>query len=256
MSYPRIDDALSREVLDTLRVSGSDDVETVTAAFRAWLPGGSTAKWRAVDAGADPPGADPTTALERRLDGSLESWSCWPHCTGLGAVLASRGHEVRIAVEHMRMGPNVAPVDYHSVLVVDGALLDPFLGPSAPVPAGGDVTRPDAWAAWVPGLRPDHLGNRGGTANYRYRLLADHLDQLDVRAFCAISATHTGVGRGRRAHWVRDARLWSVREDDDGESALRVSSGTSPFAQRRAVVARGSFEELMTRLDEVGGETS
>lgn len=250
MTYPSIDPALASEVLRAIGVSEAADVEPVVAAFRGWMPAGSTAKWSAVDRGDDPPGADPEYALIARLEGSYESWSCWPFCTGLGAVLASQGHDVRIAVEHLRSGAQVPLVDFHSVLVVDGALVDAFLGPSAPVAAGHDVTRADAWASWVPGVRPDHLGTRGGSSIFRYRQLADHLDERDVRAFLAISATHTGVGRRRTAHWLRDDRLWFVREDDDGTSALRVTAGgVSPFVQTRLVVATGPFDELMAQID-------
>ena len=251
-SYPHIDEALVGDVLHVLGVDRSVGVETLTAAFRGWLPAGSTAKWLAVDEGASPPGFDPRTALEARLDGSLESWSCWPFCTGLGAILSALGHDVRIAVEHLRTGHNVPLVDYHSVLVVGGSLLDPFLGPSAPVAPGEDVVRPDAWASWVPGPRPDHLGARGGSTPFRYRQLADHLDRRDVQAFCAVSATHTGVGRRRTAHWLRDGRLWFVGEADagGGTAELRVTEGTSPFESRRRVVGTGRFEELRAQIDE------
>ena len=252
MTYPLVDDGLAAEVLCALGVSSADGVEAVAAAFRAWLPAGSTAKWQAVDRGEIPPGADPRTALEARLAGSAESWSCWPVCTGLGGVLAAFGHDVRIAAEHMRGGQHVPVVDYHSVLVVDGCLVDAYLGPSAPIAPGADVTRPDAWGAWVPGVRPDHLGVRGGSSLFRYRQLADHLDRRDVEAFCAISETHTGVGRRRTVHLLRHGQLWFVREDEAGGAELRVAEGASPFEQRRRVVATGPFEELRARL--LGGD--
>src|SRR3546814_4484905 len=87
-------------------------------------PGSPPARRRSgwVDAGRVPPGAQPSEALEARLAGSLESWSCWVFCTGLGALLASAGHDVRIAVEHHRTESIVA---FHSVLLVDGQMLDP-----------------------------------------------------------------------------------------------------------------------------------
>lgn len=232
VAYPTIDDGLADDVFRRLGVTRSSSTEAIVDAFRGWLPAGSTAKWAAVDRGDDPPGADPHEAVEARLAGSLESWACWPYCTALGGLLRSAGRDVRIAVEHLRAGAQVPLVDYHSVLVVDGALVDAFLGPSAPVAPGEDVTRPDGWGAWVPGLRPDHL------------------DERDVRSFLAISSTHTGVGRRRTAHWLRDGRLWFVREDDDGTAALRVTSGgPSPFTQTRPVVATGRFEDLVARID-------
>ena len=248
-----MDGALAEDVLAAIGADPGDDVETIVHRFRSWLPAGSTAKWDAVDAGAIPPGADPRTALEARLDGSAASWSCWPFCTGLGAVLAAVGHDVRIAVEHLRAGWQAPLVDYHSVLVVDGALVDAYLGPSAPVPPGHDVTRPDAWAAWVPGDRPDHLGVRAGSTTYRYRLLADHLDRRDVEAFCAISVTHTGVGRRRTVHLIRDERLWFVREDDTGRAELRATEGADPFRQHRRIVATGSYEVLRDQLLDPAG---
>ncbi len=242
--YPAIAPVLAAEVLDAIGSDSSASVESVTDAFRSWLPGGSTAKWRAVDAGNDPPGADPAEALEARLAGAIDAWSCWPLCTGLGAVLASMGHHVRVAVEHRRDGRNMAPVDHHSVLVVDGALLDPFLGPSAPVPPGHDVVRPDAWSSWVPGARPDHLGVSAGGAVFRYRLVADHLDARDVRAFCAISATHSGVGRRRTMHLLRGGKKVFVREGEDEHAVVQISEGDNPFAVTRRIVATGSFDQL------------
>lgn len=247
--FLRIDDDLARTVADVLDLTSDASVETVTSAFRSWLPAGSTAKWRAVDDGHRPPGDDASTALEARLEGALESWSCWPICTALGALLRYLGHDVRLAVEHRR-GPGVPAVDFHSVLVVNGDLLDPYLGPSAPVPLGHDVTRQDGWATWVPSDRPDHIGCSGGGSVYRYRQLADRLDLADVRAFLDLSTTHTGVGRRRTAHWIREGRLWTVREDDDGTARLQVTAkGAGPFEQSRSVLATGRYEELVSEID-------
>lgn len=251
MPYPEVDDHLAADVRRAVGDPG-DDVAELVLALRRWLPAGSTAKWRAVDAGEVPPGADPAAALEARLGGSLESWSCWAVCTGVGAVLRSAGHDVSVAVEHHR---RTDVVDFHSVLVVDGAMVDPYLGPSVPVPPGHDVTRPDAWAAWLPGegpgARPDHLGLRGGGSTYRYRVVGERLGAREVDAFCQVSVTHSGVGRRRSAHWIdADERLWTVREDDDGTAALRLAVGDSPFAQSRYVVERGPYEQLRRRIDE------
>ncbi len=245
--YPRVDDALAADVLRAIGSTRHDAVEDVVVAFRAWLPAGSTAKWAAVDRGDRPPGADPATALDARLAGSWASWSCWPYCTGLGGVLTAMGHDVRLLVEHLRHGNDAPLVDYHSVLVVDGELVDPYLGPSAPIAPGADVTRNDAWGSWVPGTRRDHLGLRAGSTPFRYRELADHLDARDVTAFCAISTTHTGVGRRRSAHWLRDDRIVTVRDGDDG-GEVRTTIGDGPFAQRRQVIARGDYDELCTTV--------
>lgn len=247
--YPYVDDRLASDAFAAMGASRDDGVETIAAAFRSWLPAGSTAKWLAVDAGRVPPGAEPSEGLEARLAGSLESWSCWVFCTGLGALLASAGHEVRVAVEHHR---TASVVDFHSVLVVDGQLLDAYLGPSAAVPPGHDVSRADAWAAWIPGDQPgdrsDHLGIRGGGGTFRYRMVSDRLERPGVAAFCEISATHSGVGRRRYAHWILGEQLRFVREGDDGVAELRVAEGTSPFEQHRRVVARGPYDELRARI--------
>lgn len=250
MTFPTVDDDLASDVLKAIRRDRNDSVEQIVEAFRAWMPAGSTAKWDAVDRGHRPPGADPDTALVARLDGSLESWSCWPFCTGLGGVLASAGHDVRLLVEHLRHGQGVPLVDYHSVLIVDGALVDAYLGPSAPISPGHDVTRDDAWGAWVPGDRRDHLGLRSGSSPFRYRELADHLDRRDVVAFCEISTTHTGVGRRRTAHWLRDGRLVMVRDGEEGQAGaiVRVAVGRGPFEQQRMVVAEGDYAELCSAV--------
>lgn len=242
--YPHVDDSLTAAVLAAIGASSDDGVESIVTAFRGWLPAGSTAKWAAIDRDERPPGADPRTALEARLAGSAESWSCWPFCTGLGGVLANLGHDVEILVEHLRAGHDPPLVDYHSALVVDGGLVDAYLGPSAPITPGHDVTRTDAWGSWVPGDRSDHLGVRGGSSPFRYRELGRHLDARDVTAFCEISTTHTGVGRRRTAHWLRDGALVLLREDDDGFATLRRTEGTGPFTQSRRVVARRPYDEL------------
>lgn len=247
MPYPSIDPDLAADVRAAVGVDRDDPVEVVVHRVRSWLPAGSTAKWLAVGAGEVPPGADPRTGLEARLAGSDESWSCWVLCTGIGALLADAGHDVRVAVEHHR---RTDVVDFHSVLIVDDALVDPYLGPSAPVLPGHDVSRPDAWVEWVPGERPDHLGLRGGGGTFRYRMLGDHLDRRDVEAFCAVSVTHSGVGRRRYAHWLVGDRLWFVREGDDGVAELRVTEGDSPFEQRRRLVETGTYEELRRRIDD------
>ncbi|HEU5082290.1 MAG TPA: hypothetical protein VFU14_03040 [Acidimicrobiales bacterium] len=246
MPYPSIDAGLAAEVRAATGVDVDDPVEVVVQRMRAWLPAGSTAKWLAVDDGRVPPGADPRTGLEARLGGSDESWSCWVLCTGIGALLADAGHDVRVAVEHHR---RTDVVDFHSVLIVDDALVDPYLGPSAPVRPGHDVARPDAWAEWVPGERPDHLGLRGGGGTFRYRMLGDRLDRRDVEAFCSVSVTHSGVGRRRYAHWLVGDRLWFVREGDDGTAELRVTEGDSPFEQRRRLVDTGPYDVLRRRID-------
>lgn len=129
--YPFVDDQLSNDAFAAMEVAPSDGVETITAAFRSWLPADSTAKWLAVEAGRVPP--------------------------------------------------------------------------------GHDVSRGDAWAAWVPGDGPgersDHLGIRGGGGTFRYRMVSDRLERPEV------------------------------------------AEGISPFEQRRRVVAHGPYEELRTRID-------
>lgn len=249
--YPSVDDELAQQVMAAIGAAPDDDVETLVRSLRSWLPAGSTAKRQAVDAGRVPPGAEPAEALEARLGGSLESWSCWVFCTAAGALLARTGRDVDLVVEHHR---TASVVDFHSVLVVDGELVDPYLGPSAPVAPGHDVTRRDAWVSWVPadvpGGRWDHLGLRGGGSPFRYRVLGQRLDRHDVAAFCEVSATHSGVGRRRSAHWVVGEQLWFVREGDDGTAELRVAEGPSPFEQHRRLMARGRYEDLRARIDE------
>lgn len=244
-----VDDALAREVAEAAGVDLSGDVEHVVTGLRAWLPGGSTVKLDAIAAGSPVPGADPSHALVERLAGSTGGWSCWPMCTAVGGVLAAAGHDVTLMVEHRRERLDVE-VDFHSLLVVDGDLVDPYLGPAAPVSPGSQQSRPDAWSQWGTGVRPDHFGVRGGGSRYRYRFLADRLDPDDVRAFCAISVTHSGVGDRRYLQWVVDGSIHEVKADEPGlesHGTYRVSSGSDPFTQRRDTVDSGSFAELVER---------
>lgn len=248
MPYPLVDDALAADVAAAAGVDLAADVETVVAGLRAWLPSGSTAKLEAIAAGVALPGPDPATALDARLAGSPVGWSCWPLCTGIGGVLAAAGHDVRVLVEHRRERHDVE-VDFHSVLVVDGDMVDPYLGPSAPVPLGSEVTRPDAWARWDVGQRPDHHGVRGGGSPYWYRSLADRLEAADVAAFCAISVTHSGVGDRPYVQWVSDGSIHMIRSDSTdrgGPGRYQVSIGPDPFAQTRDTRDEGTFDDLVS----------
>ncbi len=264
-----VDDALVAEAARAAGIGPDDGAEAVVHRIRAWLPAGSAAKRAAVDAGRRPPGDDPGEVLATRLSGDRRSWSCWGACAAVGAVLTARGHDVRVAAEHRR-SPGSPVVDVHSVLVVDGAVVDPFLGPSALLAPGVGATRVDGWAELVPGVRWDHVGVRAGSRPFRYRLLADHLDRRDVAALLEVSVTHTGVGRRRTASWVGDRAdvavlppalrtgappapgpcLWSLRdgEVDGADAELRVTVGDDPFATARVAVARGPWDELLAAV--------
>lgn len=246
----RLPEALAGRVEDRLGLDDGDGVAAVVDRARRVVLAGTTEKLAAVAAGRVPPGVDPTAIWEDVVapdaDGAVRSWACWPLCTGIGALLIHRGHDVAISVEQRR-GPGTPIVDLHSVLRVDGDLVDPYLGPSMPVPPGHDVSAPDAWASWLPDERGrgDHLGVRAGGSTFRYRTLVDDLDTAELAAFCAISADHSGAPRQRTAHWCSDAGLVTVKERADGIAEVRLARGTSPFAETREIVATGPFEDVV-----------
>lgn len=219
------------EVCGVLGVALPTDLAGVTTLYRAWcaaVPFDPVAKALALAEGRPPPGDDPVEVAERWLSTGLGS-TCWGHTTVLGAILDASGVRVAAGVDRMLRDDIV---DFHSFVVarVDGEvyLLDPIH------PSGDPL-------ALVPGARGNHPaytvgidedegrhehwfaqpldGSRAG----RYVVLSTQLDRADVRAFCAISAEHSGVGRRFFQRRILADAFVVARPTDDGR-ALAVTT--------------------------------
>jgi hypothetical protein len=219
------------EVCSALRVSLPSDCEDIAALYRSWcaaVPFDPVAKALAMVEGRTPPGDDPVEVAERWLHTGLGS-TCWGHVTVLGGILEAAGVRVAAGVDRMLRDDIV---DFHSFLVVhDGEnalLLDPIHPSGEPLPlvAGTQGNHP----AYEVGL--DEVDGRlvhwfaqplDGSRAGRYVVLSTAMDRADVRAFCAVSAVHSGVGRRFFQRRVLPDAFVVARPTEDG-TALAITT--------------------------------
>lgn len=212
-----IDRGLAAELSAALGWRPGDGAPALAELLPRRVPCGSTAKLEAVAAGSVPPGAEPGP-LARTILGHLNgagggptpSWSCWVHSTVMAALVeAGGGGPVQVAATR-RIDDGAPLVDVHSsVLVTEDLgngtgtvvwLCDPYFGSALALPdepgAIGEGERPlvHARAEREPGGRWTHaIRLARWDLELRYRVLAPELDTDDVRAFCAVSVSHSGV---------------------------------------------------------------
>lgn len=218
---------------------------------------GSTAKLAAIRAGRIPPGADVAdlarTVLAvdraRRSEPPADSpaWSCWVLATLHAALVETVGlGPARVAaVRRIDEGPDVAPVDFHSAVVVavDGGrvVCDPYFGLGLDLPpegAGPNVAGPG------PGLAEIDPGSDGRwelavrlarwDQSFRYRVVAPDLDAGDVRTLCAISVQHSGVPSRPYARIHVDDAVLEVQEAGSGSFVAQrwgqdIAAGAEPI---------------------------
>lgn len=204
------------------------------------IPAGTTAKMDAVAAGEVPPGADPETVARRILDDRAverpgPSWSCWALSTLMAALSVAVAEAPAHVAAIRRIDDRSPPVDLHSVVVVDGAICDPYFCAVLPGPGDPQVegVHRGVWAQR--GDEPDgrwsiEVGTGRWSSRLRYRLLAPTLDRGDVAAFCALSVTHTGVPPGRFASVWRTAVATDAFEHAVGGTAVREWRRAGPDA--------------------------
>jgi hypothetical protein len=194
---------LVEDVCGALGVSLPTDRAGVATLYRRWcaaVPFDPVAKAVALAEGRPPPGDDPVEVAERWLATGLGS-TCWGHVTVLGGLLDAAGVRVAAGVDRMLTDDLV---DFHSFLVADldgePVALDPIHPSGDPLPllAGARGNHPaytvgidEQEGRFVHWFQQPLAGSRDG----RYVVLSATLDRADVRAFCRVSAVHSGVGR-------------------------------------------------------------
>jgi hypothetical protein len=219
------------EVCSALSVSLPGDREGIAALFRSWcarVPFDPVAKALAMVEGRTPPGDDPVEVAERWLQTGLGS-TCWGHVTVLGGILEAAGVRVAAGVDRMLRDDIV---DFHSFLVVhdgeDALLLDPIHPSGDPLPlvAGAlgnhpdyEVRLDDIEGRLVHWCAPRHDDARVS----RYVVLSTTMDRADVRAFCAVSAVHSGVGRRFFQRRIPTDAFVTARPTEDG-TALAITT--------------------------------
>jgi hypothetical protein len=212
------------EVCGALGVSLPRDLDAIGSFYRTWcaaVPFDPVAKALAMLEGRPPPGDDPVEVAERWLHTRLGS-PCWGHITVLGGILDAAGVHVTAGVDRMLRDDIV---DFHAFLVVrDGDetfVLDPIhpSGAALPLVPGAAGTHP----VYRVGISEDdgrlvhwfaqpHDNSRAG----RYVVLSTKMDRADVRAFCAVSAVYSGVGRRFFQRRVHHDAFVTARPTDNG----------------------------------------
>lgn len=271
----RIDRGLATALGDVIGWSPGDGAGALVVALTGRLPVGSTAKLEAVAAGEVPPGAD-AVALAARVVADAEagvagpSWSCWVMSTLHAALLETSGVARAEVVATRRIDRRAPPVDVHSAVVADDGtatwICDPYFGLVLPGP-GSDEVEVIERGLW--GLRSDGPGPAGTSRwsyrvagrrwpeQLRYRVLAPSLDPGDVRGFCLVSVTHSGVPPRPNAR-VRDlegsVEAWT---NDDGTATVRrwrwggADGLWAPDAERHDLPSWVAATEVFTDLSGV-----
>jgi hypothetical protein len=237
------------EVCGALGIGLPADRAGVAALYRRWcaaVPFDPVAKAVALAEGRPPPGDDPVEVAQRWLTTGLGS-TCWGHVTVLGGLLAAAGVRVAAGVDRMLTDEIV---DFHSFLVVhiddELLVLDPIHPSGDPLPLadGARGNHP----AYTVGL-DEHEGRfvhwfqqpSAGSREGRYVVLSATLDRADVRAFCQVSAVHSGVGRRFFQRRVLDDAFVVTRPSDDGTA---LTTQTWQAGEATAVTAPDVDEAL------------
>lgn len=226
-------DNLATEALDRLGLEPPVDqpgVDDLVEALGRQLPRGSTAKLAALEAGRRPSGHDPVEVVEGWLADPREAWTCWAAATVTASLVRAGGALDAQVMGVRRLGEGAPPVDIHSVVTVaDGGsrwVCDPHFG-VGPIPdEGGRRGRPALQGTLQ--RRPDGrfdwtvAGPSFSHAKLAYRSLTGRLDQEDVRMFCDVSVTHSGVQN----------RPFALLLLADGVGTLKAESWTGPAELR------------------------
>ena len=219
------------EVCAALGTSTPTDRVGIDDLYRAWcarFPFDPVAKATAMAEGTRPPGGDPVEVAERWLATGLGS-TCWGQVAVLGAILEGAGVGVTVGLDRMLTDELV---DFHAFVVaeVDGELLalDTVHPSGHPLPlAGGATGDHGAYGAGFEEVdgrlehwyrQPDSRHRSG-----RYVVLSTSLDAADARAFLAVSADHSGVGRRFFVRHCPPGAFVVTRPTDDGRALRRTT---------------------------------
>lgn len=222
---------LASEVCAELGAPVPADRAGVEALYRAWcerFPFDPVAKAAAMVEGRVPPGDDPVEVAERWLTTGVGS-TCWGQVAVLGAILEGAGVAVTVGLDRMLTDDLV---DFHAFVVaeVDGErlALDPVHPSGHPLPlAGGATGDHGAYGAGFEEVdgrlehwyrQPDSRHRSG-----RYAVLSTTLDAADARAFLAVSADHSGVGRRFFVRRCPPDEFVVARPTDDGRALCRTT---------------------------------
>lgn len=224
-----LDPGLARDACDRLEVALPRDLDGVADLYRAWcasVPFDPIAKALALRRGETPPGADPGDLLARWLTTGVGA-TCWGHCSSLAGILEVAGVPAAVGLDRMVRTDGV--VDFHSfVVVADGdrrLALDPVHVSGSPLPlepgARGDHGAYDTWIGDDEGRLLHRFTHPASPDVTTYHVLGLDLDADDVRAFCEVSARHSGV-RAQRLFGRRcpPGELVQLRTEDDGALAV------------------------------------
>jgi len=229
----RIDPGVARDLAELVGWSGADGPVALTRALGAALPSGSTAKLTAIAAGEVPPGADPEAVARRiladRAGGRPEvAWACWPMTTVMAALLETLAGTPLAVVAIRRIDRTAPPVDFHSVVAVDGLLCDPYFASVAAGPGSAEVERV-VGGVWCRREDQDdgrwllEIGNgRWGAGDTLLYRSVGALDRGDVEAFCRISVVFSGAPPRPMALVWREVDNVEVITHHDGTTATRT----------------------------------
>lgn len=235
-----IDRGVARDLAALVGWAPGTGATALVGALAEQVPSGTLAKRAAVAAGEVPPGADPEAIARRIIDDRSSgrptpSWSCWALSTVMAALVATLDRvPVRVAATR-RIDDGSPPVDLHSVVVVDATICDPFFASVVPGP-GVDQhvgVHRGKWSRRTD--EPDgrwslEVGDGRGSRHLAYRLVAPTLDGDDVRALCAVSATHSGAPTGPTAALWRADRATDVWAHAAGGAEVREWRRDAPDA--------------------------
>lgn len=199
---------LADEMCRRLGVTLPTDRAGVDALYRAWcrdVPFDSPVKALALREGRIPPGDDPTELCRRWLETGVGA-TCWGHISSLCGILGRAGADCAVALDRMLVDD---PVDFHGFVVlrdsgrrfaldpvhVSDGLLPLEVGARGRHPVYGTGVDADGGRLIHWFAHPDEPDRQR-----RYTLLSTSMDRADVRAFCAVSSSFTGVTASRLHH--------------------------------------------------------
>ena len=227
-------DTLADEVLSYLHVGHPTDLAGVTDLIEEIgqrIPRGSSSKRSALDEGRRPEGDDPQPVAEAWLAGHQASWTCWAMSAVAAALIRAGGNFEADVRGVRRVGDDAPPVDVHSVVAItddagDTWVTDPYFG-LGPVPEqGGSWQRPLLYGELT--SLPDRRFHWSASSpqftgsTLPYVSLTGPLGPADVRMFCDISVTHSGLPTRPFATLLLADGCASLRTTKDDDLVLQV----------------------------------
>lgn len=261
----RMDAGVARDLAELVEWTPGEGPVALVGALADHIPVGTTAKLEAVATGDVPPGANPEAIARRVLDDRAAgrpgpSWSCW----AMSSLMAALGQTVADVPAQLaavrRIDERSPPVDLHSVVVVDGAICDPYHCAVLPGPGGpqSEGVHRGVWAQRTD--EPDgrwsfEVAHGRWSTRLRYRLLARVTDGGDVAALCAISATHSGLPpRPIACVWRADVAVDAFVHEAGG-AAVREWRRATPGAVWEGTESRTEHPSWASAVEDLSART-